>query len=223
MEPCFLRASSLTAMATALLALVALPMGTASAHPHVWVTVKETVLYKDGAIAGLQQAWTFDEYYTEMAIEGLDKNGDGKYDREELKELAQVNIDGLKEFSYFTFAKAGDKDVKFKPPVDYWLEYNDKILTLHMTSPLEEPVHAETSGFTFSVFDSSFFIAFDLAEDHPVTLGAGAPAGCKAMVKDPPEDDDTQALNQAFSSVMGNGGTVDMGSTRSISVDCPKS
>ena len=42
-----------------------------------------------------------------MAIEGLDKNGDGKYDRQELSELAQVNIDGLKEFNYFTVAKLG--------------------------------------------------------------------------------------------------------------------
>lgn len=137
-------ASRLTILATTLATFIAVPFGTVSAHPHVWVTVKETVVYKDGAISGLKQSWTFDEYYTEMAIEGLDKNGDGKYDREELKELAQVNIDGLKEFDYFTYAKAGDKDVKFKPPVDYWLEHTDKgALTLHMTSPLEEPVNAE--------------------------------------------------------------------------------
>jgi ABC-type uncharacterized transport system substrate-binding protein len=104
----------------------------AQAHPHVWVTMKETVLYDKGTITGLQQAWTFDEFYTQQAIEGLDKNGDGKYDREELKELAQVNIDGLKEFAYFTVAKLGDTELKFKPPVDYWLDYSDqKILTLH--------------------------------------------------------------------------------------------
>ena len=96
----------------------------ALAHPHVWVTASATVLYDHGTITGLQQAWTFDEFYTQQAIEGLDKNGDGKYDRQELSELAQVNMDGLKEFDYFTVAKLGDADLKFKPPVDYWLEYN---------------------------------------------------------------------------------------------------
>ena len=219
-----MRASSLMTMTTALFALVVLPMGAARAHPHVWVTVKEEVIYEDGAITGLRQSWTFDEYYTEMAIEGLDKNGDGKYDREELKELAQVNIDGLKEFDYFTYAKAGDKDLKFKPPVDYWLEHSDKgILTLHMTSPLQEPVRAGTSDFTFSVFDSSFYIAFDLAEDDAVKLGAGAPEGCKAKVQEPPEDDDIETLNQAFSSVLGSGGTVDIGKTRRVAVECSRS
>src|SRR5690606_6177417 len=66
----------------------------AAAHPHVWVTVETTVLYQGGAITGLQHKWTFDDMYTAMAIQGLDTNGDGTYSREELTELAQVNIDG---------------------------------------------------------------------------------------------------------------------------------
>ena len=52
----------------------------AEAHPHVWVSVKTTVLFKGSAIVGLQQHWTFDEFYAAMAIEGLDKNNDGAYD-----------------------------------------------------------------------------------------------------------------------------------------------
>ena len=126
------------------------------------------MLYANGAITGLQEAWTFDEFYTAQAIEGLDKNGDGKYDREELAELAQVNIDGLKEFDYFTYAKLGGADRKFKPPENYWLEHTDKgILTLHFTLPLEQPVPADAAAFTFSVYDPSYFIAFDLAEGRP--------------------------------------------------------
>ena len=69
----------------------------------MWITVETTVLYDKGAFTGLQQKWTFDEFYTAMAIEGLDKNNDGIYDREELSELAKVNIDGMKEFGYFTY------------------------------------------------------------------------------------------------------------------------
>jgi ABC-type uncharacterized transport system substrate-binding protein len=196
----------------------------AGAHPHVWVTMKETVLYDKGTITGLQQAWTFDEIYTQTAIEGLDKNGDGKYDREELKELAQVNIDGLKEFEYFTFAKLGDKVLKFKPPVDYWLEYNDKgILTLHFTLPLEEPVAAEAPGFNFAVFDSSYFIAFDFAEADAIKLSGNAPAGCKPAIHEPPEDTEAQQLNEAFSGAMGGGGSVSIGSSRTVAIECAKS
>lgn len=232
------------ALAAAFIATAVTATG-AAAHPHVWVTMNETVLYDKGTITGLQQAWTFDEFYTQQAIEGLDKNGDGKYDREELKELAKVNIDGLKEFEYFTYAKLGETALKFKPPVDYWLDHSDKgILTLHFTLPLEQPISAEAPGFNFSVFDPSFFIAFDYAEADPVKLGANAPASCKATVHEPAEDSDTQKLNDAFSSALGqgaqqqpqtqpqqnaqgplgNGGTVSLGSGgRSVTVDCAKS
>ncbi len=37
----------------------------------------------------------------------LDKNKDGKFDREELAELAQVNVESLSEYEYFSFLKKG--------------------------------------------------------------------------------------------------------------------
>jgi ABC-type uncharacterized transport system substrate-binding protein len=189
------------------IAVVALHAQPASAHPHVWVTVKATVLYDNGTITGLQQDWTFDEMYTQMAIEGLDKNHDGVYDRQELAELAQVNIDGLKEFEYFTYAKSGKDNLKFKPPVDYWLEHTKEgILTLHLTLPLETPIKAGRGEFDFQVFDPSYFIAFDFAKDSPIKMGANAPAGCSAAIREPADEDDSnsQALNQAFSSALGS-------------------
>lgn len=218
--------------ATNILAAIALAAGLAGsaspalAHPHVWVTASATVLYAHNAITGLQQAWTFDEFYTQQAIEGLDKNGDGKYDRQELQELAQVNIDGLKEFAYFTNAKLGADDLRFKPPVDYWLEYTDqKILTLHFTLPLDKPVPADATGFAFSVSDPSYFIAFDLAKENPVKLGPGAPPGCAATISDPSEDDGhSQKLNQAFSNALGNNnGASGFGMAKSVAVHCAKS
>ena len=220
-----LRAANLIVPMLAAASLSLLSSG-ACAHPHVWVSVKATVLYENGSISGLQEAWTFDEFYTAQAIEGLDKNGDGKYDRKELTELTQVNIDGLKEFDYFTYAKLGDGDRKFRPPENYWLEHTDKgILTLHFTLPLEQPIGANTGEFSFSVFDPSYFIAFDLAQDHPVKLGDGAPAGCAAVVHEPADDEtsDAQKLNDAFSGVLGKSGSVDLGAARTVAVHCAKS
>ena len=47
------------------------------AHPHVWVTVESTLLYERGSFTGLYHKWTFDEFYSAMAVEGLDTNKDG--------------------------------------------------------------------------------------------------------------------------------------------------
>ncbi len=114
----------------ALLTLVAAAMaGPAQAHPHIWVHVQTTVLYENSTITGFRHAWIFDEYYSAMAIEGLDTNKDGKYSREELGELAKVNIDGLKEFGYFTAPQLGTEELAVTAPKDYWLEYAPKAKT----------------------------------------------------------------------------------------------
>ena len=157
----------------------------ADAHPHVWITVETTVLYEKGAFVGLRHKWTFDEYYTATAIEGLDKNKDGIYDRAELAELAKVNIDGLKEYAYFTYAFGAGQKLGTADARDYWLEHKGGHLSLHFTLPFASPVAAEAKGFAFAIHDPEFFIAFDLAGTEPVKLGAGSPKGCAVRVAEP--------------------------------------
>ena len=111
----------------------------AEAHPHVWITFETTVVYDKGTFVGVRHKWTFDEFYTAMAIEGLDKNKDGIYDREELAELAKVNIEGLKDFSFFTFPALAGKEIKVGDARDYWLEHKDGVLSLIFTLALCQP------------------------------------------------------------------------------------
>lgn len=198
----------------------------AQAHPHVWVSVETTVLYDQGRIAGFQHRWTFDDMYTAMAVQGLDKNQDGIFTREELAELAQVNIDGLQEFDFFTFARLNETSVKLASPKDYWLEHKDGVLSLHFTLPLAQPVPAETEGFEFAVYDQTFFIAFDLAKENPIRLSEGAPAGCTAKVGGSEKDlAELQKLNDAFGGQLtagnANQGT-GLGYASTIHLSCAK-
>lgn len=198
----------------------------ASAHPHVWVSVETTVVYETGKLAGFQHRWTFDDMYTAMAVQGLDKNQDGVYSKEELAELAQVNLDGLKEFDFFTYARIKETPVKLAPPKDYWLEHKDGVLSLHFTLPLAEPVPAETEGFEFAVYDQTFFIAFDLAKDNPVRLSQGAPTGCAAKVGNSEKElADLQKLNDAFGGQLTAGNAnqgMGLGYAATISLSCAK-
>lgn len=112
--------------AGAALAAVAASLAAASvagAHPHVWVAVETTVVYDKGAVSALRQRWTFDELYSTMAVEGLDANKDGNYDKSELAELTKVNMEGLKDFEYFTFAKLADQPLAFDAPQNAWMEF----------------------------------------------------------------------------------------------------
>lgn len=201
----------------AALALLALCVP-AQAHPHVWVTVESTLLFERGSFTGLKHTWTFDEFYSAMAVEGLDTNKDGKYDKQELAELAKVNVTSLKDFGYFTFPTLAGQALKVADPNDYWLEYNDGILSLHFIAPFASPVLAEAKGFAFAVYDPSFFIAFDLAKTaQPVRLSEGAPKGCALKVGVPDKDPkDASALGESLSAMTGFGVSV----AKTVSLEC---
>jgi ABC-type uncharacterized transport system substrate-binding protein len=177
--------SIVVAAAVAALAVTSAP---ASAHPHVWVTVKSEVIYApDGSVTGVRHAWTFDDMFSTFAIQGLESKTKGEFTREELAPLAETNVTSLKEYDYFTYAKANGKKVEFvDPPADYYLDFDKKesVLTLNFMVPLKRPVKAK--DFKLEVYDREFFIDFSLAEKEPARL-VGAPAQCKLTVRRPPE------------------------------------
>ena len=176
--------------------------GPASAHPHSCVAMDTTVLYDKGAFTGLQLQWTFDESYTQMAVEGQDKNKDGKYDRSELAELAQVNMEALKEVDYFTVAAIAGQPVKLGEAKDYWFDHKDGILSLHFTLPFAAPVPVEDKTLALAVQDPSNMVAFGLPRaGQAVHLAGNAPKGCRLKVEMP--DKDEQAVTNQLLDALG--------------------
>jgi ABC-type uncharacterized transport system substrate-binding protein len=148
----------------------------ARAHPHVWITsVSELIYASDGSVTGVRHVWTFDDMFSSYAVQGIETKTKGAYTHEELAPLAQTNVESLKEFAYFTFAKADGKKAKFEEPVDYFLEYQDGLLVLHFTLPLKMQI--KTRELSLEIFDPSFFVDFQLAKKDPIRL-VGAPAAC---------------------------------------------
>lgn len=216
----------LSAGALAAAVAIASAVPEARAHPHIYTAVEATIVYTDGQITGLMQRWTFDELYTAMSIQGLDTNADGVYDRKELDELAKVNIDGIEQFDYFTYAQLGSAPLKFVRPKEFWLEHRIEkdagVLTLVFMLPLEQPVLADAEGFSFSVYDPSYFIAFDLKKDNPIRLSEAAPPGCQASITDGGDADAAKALSDSLASQLGDfAGGVSL--TKTVKVSCPKS
>ena len=173
-----------------LAACAALVIATAAAraHPHIWVTVKSELVYApDGTVTGVRHAWTFDDMFSVFATQGIESKQKGEFTREELAPLAEVNVTSLKEYDYFTYAKASGKKVELEDPqAGYYLDFDpkDTVLTLHFTLPLKAPVKAK--DLSLEVYDREFFVDFSFAEKDPVKL-VGAPAHCKLSVGRPQE------------------------------------
>jgi ABC-type uncharacterized transport system substrate-binding protein len=206
--------------ALALLAAGSVLLGavTARAHPHVWITAKSELIYApDGTVTGVRHAWTFDDMFSTYALQGIEAKVKGAYSREELAPLAQTNVESLKEFRFFTFAKADGKKQNFLEPVDYFLEFKDSALTLHFTLPLKTPFRAKQ--LVLEVFDHEFFIDFKYADHDPVKL-VGAPADCKLAFQ-PPNDGTASAQKLGEQNFTDSGSNFGMMFANKITVDCP--
>jgi ABC-type uncharacterized transport system substrate-binding protein len=156
----------------------------ASAHPHVWITMNTELIYApDGSVTGIRHHWVFDDMYSAFATQGLESKEKGKFTREELADLAKVNVESLKEYDYFTVVTADGVKSALNPPApDYWLDYKDEVLTLHFTLPFKAPV--KPRELKVEVYDPTFFISFELAKEMPVRL-VNAPTQCKLDVQPP--------------------------------------
>ena len=206
-------------LALAALACMIAGSGTALAHPHVWVTMKSEVVYAaDGTITGVRHAWTFDDMFLTYALQGIEIKNKGVYSREELSSLAQTNVESLKEYGFFTFARADGKKEKFQEPVDYYLEFKDAALTLYFTLPLKTPV--KPKELVLEVFDPSFFIDFKLAEKNPIKL-VGAPAACQMKFERP--NDGSAGAQKIGEQNFLSGANSNYGAmfANKVTVDCP--
>ena len=205
-----------------LLALIFAALATASpaaAHPHVWITAKSEMVYApDGSITGVRHAWTFDDVFSTYALQGIETKTKGVYTKEQLAPLAQTNVESLKEFNFFTFAKADGRKAKFVEPVDYYLEYRDGALTLHFLLPLKAP--AKPKQLALEIFDPSYFIDFAFDEKDPIRL-VGAPSACQMQFQRPNEATATaQRLNEDN---FANGDNSNYGAmfANKVTVNCP--
>jgi len=162
--------------------LVAVP---AHAHPHVFVTAKaEMVFGPGGQLTAVRHIWQFDPAFSAYAVQGLDANNDGALTRAELAPLAQINVDSLAEYAFFTWLTVDGATATFGPPTDYFLDIYGGQLVLFFTLPLPTPLSVVRNA-TLDVFDPEYFVAYEFVTDAPITL-VDPPSGCSALFYPPP-------------------------------------
>lgn len=106
-----------------------------------------------------------------------------------------MNVESLQEYRYFTFVHSSSKRILLQKPTNYWLDYNDGLLTLNFTLPLKTPVSAQTLSLEF--YDPVGFIDFTLSERNAIKL-FGAPASCKLNIRKPDAGPSTSTLSEEF-------------------------
>ena len=156
----------------------------ASAHPHVWIEMRSDVVFNDqGQITAMNLMWTFDDAYAQMALDGLDTNGDGVYSPSELDPLTRENIASLKDYGFFTVMRFNGQKQPFGEVTEFGQIWSNDKLQLHMQVPLKAPVDPTKGEFVAKIYDPDFFIAMDYAREEPVSVVGAMPKNCQLVVK----------------------------------------
>lgn len=193
------------------------------AHPHVWVQSRAVLVYDPGGrITAIRHAWTFDEAYSAFAVQGFEKEPDGRFKADKMAELAKLNVESLAENGYFTLAKANGGKLSFAEPTSYGTSFENGLLTLHFELPLKAPAKADRS-FVLEVYDPSFFVDFTIADGPDAVKLDGAPKGCALNVSRPKPPDPAQQGNvsESFFSALNAASNYGAQFTSRVLVACP--
>jgi ABC-type uncharacterized transport system substrate-binding protein len=194
----------------------------ASAHPHVWITVRSEIEFNAaGKVDAVTHDWVFDEMYSSYATQGLAKPGE-LVTRQIFQPLAQENAKNLADIGYFTTLKLDGKAVEFGEVTDYWMEErSDHLVHFHVRLPLKTPTAVGRFGSLF-VADPEYFIDFEFDDKDPVTL-ASAPKGCSVNFNRPKPLDDSEkkTLNESFFSGLAPGSNFGFKMASRVILACP--
>jgi ABC-type uncharacterized transport system substrate-binding protein len=173
--------------------------GYVAAHPHTWVEARAT-LHFDAAyrIDGIAVSLAIDEMTTSVLVEGLDADGNGRFDSGELQALAEDNAAALEEFGFFTEIRAADRPA----PVaglrshNYRFEAGRLILTLDLA--LETAIDPTLQAVTIRLYDPTYYVMVELAADGPVAFADIAPEYCAASIAPPDQGAEIQLSEATF-------------------------
>lgn len=165
--------------ALVLAALGLLSSAAAAAHPHVWIDMRSSVNFTaEGAVDAIGVAWTFDEFYSQFATDGIDKNKNGKFDPAELQDLANTYAKNLKDYRYFTFIETNGKLIDTGAPTNAKAVFDRGQLTFAFRLPFVKPIDPAAVKLSYSSFDPTYYIDIAPTPTNSVVFTGAAPKGC---------------------------------------------
>lgn len=172
------------ALSICLAAAASFAPAAAFAHPHVWIDMRSSVNFTpQGTVDAIGVSWTFDEFYSQFATDGIDRNKNGKFDPAELQDLANAYAKNLKDYRYFMFVQTDGKLSETGAPTNAKAVFDRGQLTFAFRLPLTAAVDPAAIKLSYSSFDPTYYIDIAPAPTSSVVFTGAAPKGCSFALR----------------------------------------
>lgn len=156
-------------LGTRLALIIALTLTPAvlSAHPHMFLTSEEELVWDKATLTGCWIEWTFDQFFSADIIQAYDANRDGKFSAEETKKVYDGAFINLKNYYYFTFIRQGKTRTNPPSVSNFTAGIRDKRMWYRFFIDLSKAAPGEIN---LSIYDYTFFCDIRYPNANPVKL-----------------------------------------------------
>lgn len=159
----------------------------ADAHPHIWIDAAATLVFEQGALAGIEARWTLDPFVSALLIEDFDRDRDGAFGPEEAETLKQATFVGLSEFGFYTHLRIDGVASSPGTVLDFQPTISDGTVLYSFYVPLPVPVDPARQAVDVAFYDETYYTDV-YYEDGWISVRGDAAAGCTPALW---EDTDT--------------------------------
>lgn len=172
-----------------LIASILSPIGTASAHPHVFAETRlEIETSKSGMILELRHVWRFDEVFSASVVLDFDENNDLELDDGELIKIGEIVRQSLAEYDYYTNVSVDGRDFAMSAPDILNADYIDGQLLLFFSMEPKTPLELK-GKISAGVYDPTFYAAMEFINDEDLLITGPSANKCKHSVIRPDADE----------------------------------
>jgi ABC-type uncharacterized transport system substrate-binding protein len=170
----------------------------ANAHPHIFIDSSvEAIFDAQGQVTALRIGWSYDDFYSLLAIEdrGLDPDGDGHLTPEEQARLTGFDMGWDADYDGDLYVLHGNEAVAMGRPEIPTATYENGIITSTHLRKLITPLRPGAEGLVVQIYDSGYYTAYTIKAEAALT---NAPAGCVAVVFEPDLDAADRKLQETL-------------------------
>lgn len=177
------RLAAILVVASALLLVAPSP---SRAHPHIWIDTYVEIVFERDRITGLRVYWSFDPFFSSMALTDFDADGNGFLDDDEAAELASVSAETLKDSNYFSHIRLDGELLEIGAVEDFDAHLTENTLHYAFTIPMPQPIDPAATSVEISLYDPTYYIEIMPDPVDPLRF-VGATPGCIANVMPDPQ------------------------------------
>ena len=144
------------------------------AHPHVFISSLVAVDFKGTSLERVSVDWTFDELFSQMIL--ADYHPDARRalsPRPRPLALKKGAFDNLRNYHYFLAFYLGGKRIALPPIEDFRPSVRDGRLVYAFSLPLRLPIAAATLELRITIYDDTYYVAFDKMSPSDVACAGG--------------------------------------------------